>query len=263
MIADPYKVLGISPTATDAELKKAYRDLSKQWHPDQNPNNAAYAEEKFKEVQEAYRQIVDAREKGTSPYGSAGGYGQSYGSAGGYGQSYGSARQPYDESRDGDYQQQRGYADFRGYGAFGDFFNLWQRYSDQRRAEETAGESNEERAARNYINNGYYQEALNALNGVAEASRGARWYYYAGMASQGVGDNVRAMQYAQQATDLEPDNQTYATFLQRLRNGETFYAQQNRSYGFGMGNQSSSLCLSLCMANALCMLCGGRWMFCL
>ena len=123
MIADPYKVLGISPTATDAELKKAYRDLSKQWHPDQNPNNAAYAEEKFKEIQEAYRQIVDAREKGTSPYGpSSGGYSQSYG-------------QPYDESRDGDYQQQRGYADYRGFGAFGDFFNQWQRYSDQRRAE--------------------------------------------------------------------------------------------------------------------------------
>ena len=110
---------------------------------------------------------------------------------------------------------------------------------------------------------GDYQEALNALNGMPETSRGARWYYYAGMASQGVGDNVRAMQYAQQATDLEPDNQTYASFLQRLRNGGTFYAQRNQNYGFGMGGQNGSLCLSLCMANALCMLCGGRWMFCM
>lgn len=268
MIADPYKVLGISPSATDAELKKAYRDLSKKWHPDQNPNNTAYAEEKFKEVQEAYRQIVDAREKGTSPYGAQGGYGSGYGSGygQGFGQSYGAgygqgARQPYDESRDGDYQQQ-GYADYRGYGAFGDFFNQWQRYSEQRRAEETAGESNEERAARNYINNGYYNEALNALNGVPAANRGARWYYYAGLASQGVGDNVRAMQYARQATDLEPGNQTYAAFLQRLQNGGSFYARQNQNYGFGMGSQSSSLCLSLCMANALCALCGGRWVLC-
>ena len=50
---DPYKVLGVSPSATDEEVKKAYRNLSKKYHPDanvNNPNQDEY-EEKFKEVQ--------------------------------------------------------------------------------------------------------------------------------------------------------------------------------------------------------------------
>ena len=50
---DPYKVLGIAPGATDEEIKRAYRNLSRKYHPDANINNPdrAQAEEKFKEVQ--------------------------------------------------------------------------------------------------------------------------------------------------------------------------------------------------------------------
>ena len=49
MIADPYRILGIREDATDQELKKAYRDLSKKYHPDANPNDPKAAEEKPKE----------------------------------------------------------------------------------------------------------------------------------------------------------------------------------------------------------------------
>ena len=69
MITDPYSVLGVSEKTSDADLKKAYRELSKKWHPDANPGNTEAAEERFKEIQEAYRQIVDARARGTSAYG--------------------------------------------------------------------------------------------------------------------------------------------------------------------------------------------------
>ena len=61
---DPYKVLGVSYNATDDEIKKAYRKLSRKYHPDANvgnPNQAAY-EEKFKEVQQAYQIIMDQRQ---------------------------------------------------------------------------------------------------------------------------------------------------------------------------------------------------------
>lgn len=79
MIADPYKVLEVSPNASNDEIKKAYRDLSRKYHPDSYANNplSDLAEEKFKEVQEAYNQIMKERESGynggynqrTSPFG--------------------------------------------------------------------------------------------------------------------------------------------------------------------------------------------------
>ena len=61
---DPYSVLGISRDASDEEIKKAYRKLSRKYHPDANINNPnkAQAEEKFKEVQQAYEQIMKEKE---------------------------------------------------------------------------------------------------------------------------------------------------------------------------------------------------------
>lgn len=72
---DPYSVLGISRNATDEEVKKAYRKLSRKYHPDANINNPnkEQAEEKFKEVQQAYEQIMKEREGGAS-YGNFGGF---------------------------------------------------------------------------------------------------------------------------------------------------------------------------------------------
>ena len=83
---NPYEVLGISPNASDDEVKRAYRDMTRKYHPDANVNNplADLAEEKFKEVQEAYDEIMRQRAQGG--YQSNGGYqggGYSYNS--GYG----------------------------------------------------------------------------------------------------------------------------------------------------------------------------------
>lgn len=73
---DPYSILGVSRDATDEEIKKAYRRLSRKYHPDANINNPnkAQAEEKFKEIQQAYDQIMKEREYGTGS-GNYGGFG--------------------------------------------------------------------------------------------------------------------------------------------------------------------------------------------
>lgn len=85
---DPYEVLGVSQNASDEEIKKAYRNLARKYHPDNYQDNplADLAEEKMKEVNEAYDLITKSRSGGGNSYSS--GYGshayqsQSYSSSG-------------------------------------------------------------------------------------------------------------------------------------------------------------------------------------
>ena len=82
MINDPYKVLGIGRNATDAEVKEAYRNLAKKYHPDNYAGSpiADLASEKMKEINEAYDQIVKERKQGYS----SSGYQQNYQGYGNY-----------------------------------------------------------------------------------------------------------------------------------------------------------------------------------
>ena len=62
-MSDPYKVLGVSPNATDDEIKTAYRELAKKYHPDNYAESplADLASEKMKEINEAYDTIMNDR----------------------------------------------------------------------------------------------------------------------------------------------------------------------------------------------------------
>ena len=86
MLFRSYEVLGVSPDAGDNEIKKAYRELARKYHPDNYQNNplADLAEEKMKEINEAYDAITRVRSGGGSGY-SGGSATQSQGGGYGYG----------------------------------------------------------------------------------------------------------------------------------------------------------------------------------
>ena len=84
MIRDPYKVLGVSPDASDEEIKKAYRKLAKKYHPDLNPGDEEAAK-KMQEVNAAYEQIKNPEKAAGAAGGNGYGYGPyGYGNYGGY-----------------------------------------------------------------------------------------------------------------------------------------------------------------------------------
>lgn len=80
-MSDPYQVLGVSPSASDDEIKAAYRALAKQYHPDRN-NGSAEAERKMMQINDAYAQIVEMRKNGGSARGAYGGYDPGWGGSG-------------------------------------------------------------------------------------------------------------------------------------------------------------------------------------
>ena len=85
-MSDPYKVLGINPNASDEEVKRAYRELAKKYHPDNYTDNplADLAQEKMKEINEAYDTITRSRKGGSGGAGSYSSAGSAYQGAGAY-----------------------------------------------------------------------------------------------------------------------------------------------------------------------------------
>jgi len=240
MYFDPYQVLGVSPNASEEEIKKAYRALSRKYHPDANVNNPnkAQAEEKFKQVQAAYDQVMKMR--------TSGGGGGSYG---GYGDGSGSYRS-------GGYQSEsRGYQE--SYGGFDDFFGSFTGFGrgPYGNASQADNMPLEFRAATNYVNAGHYQEALNVLNRMDSSYRNAHWYFLRGLANSGLGNQMNALEDARTASSLEPNNMQYRSFLQQLQNGGRYYDTVSRNYRRDdlMGND---LCCSLCLLS-LCCPCNG------
>ena len=199
---NPYEVLGVSRDASDDEIKKAYRMLSRRYHPDANVNNPNKdaAEEKFKQVQQAYDQIMKERQEGTSY--------QSYGYS----------------------------------------------YSNRSQGNATGGISPELSAAANYINNGYYQQAMQALSGVPQSGRKGMWNYLAAVAQANMGNTVSARQYIDEAIRFEPANFQYRRIKDQLDSGQAWYSARGQTYRRPYANQSS-WCMEMLLLNLFCNLC--------
>ena len=220
MMTDPYSVLGVPATATDDEVKKAYRKMAKKYHPDANPGDRS-AEQKMKETNAAYDEIINRKN-----YSQTGGNTQQDPfSGGGFGGPFG------------------GYDPFGGFGSSGGY------------RQQTGYDQNESphmRAAGNYINNGRYAEAWNVLSNISE--KNARWYYYSAIANAGLENRVQAMQYATQAVSMDPNNLEYRSFLKQMQNPGQAYSDYGQKYT--MPNmQFGKYCLGLCLLQLLCYFC--------
>lgn len=212
-MADPYQVLGVDRDASDEEIKRAYRKLAKQYHPDTNPGDEAAAK-KMQEINDAYDQIKNpdrnrnqtSSGQGYNPYGQSG-YG--YGPFGG-----------------GYYQQRQSYG---------------QQYADSHL-----------QAAYNYILYRRYREALNVL-AQFQGERGAEWYYLSALANQGVGNQVTALEHMRRAVSMDPDNQEYLNALERMEHGgDTYRRQAGNFQGFDLRmNPCTTLCLCM-LCNRMC-----------
>ena len=81
MAKDYYGILGVPKNASDAEIKKAYRKLAMQYHPDRNPGKEKWANEKFKEINEAYGVLGDPQKRRQyDQFGTVGNIGDIFGS---------------------------------------------------------------------------------------------------------------------------------------------------------------------------------------
>lgn len=216
----PYDILGVAPDASEDEIKKAYRKLSRKYHPDANMNNPnkEQAEERFKEVQQAYDAIMNGKTND--------GYG-------GYGANYGGNR----------------YGGFGGFGGFGTNYGNQSAnsYGDDKDAQYL-------NAAMNYIRGGDYNSALRILSEIE--NRTGKWYYVAAIANYSFGNQATAMQYIQIAMKMEPGNMEYRQLYNTMQAGSSWYTTRSAEYGYpGSG---SNYCCNLCLMNlCLNMLCGG------
>ena len=229
-MTDPYQVLGVPRTASQDEIKKAYRKLALQYHPDRN-NGSKEAEDKMKEINEAYAMLTDPNYKPNNAAHSGG--------AGGYGSNPYGSWDPFGFG--GGYQQ-----------AGGPYQGGWQ----QRQAYDS--EPSEIKAARNYIMNGYYQQAINLLGQMN--TRSAEWYYLSAQANIGMGNRVTARDHARQAVQMDPDNFQYRLLLDQIESGGQAYRTQGHAFGMP-GGICSNPCLTCIAFNCLCNCCCGGMRF--
>ena len=229
MVTDPRKVLGVSETASQDEIKRAYRRKAKECHPDLHPNDPDAAK-KMNELNEAYDMLMNPekyanRQQQQNPYGGNPYGGNPYG-----GSSYGG----------------------NPYGSYGG--NSYGGQQQVNPPQEQAGDSEPVRAAIRDILAGRYASACSILQNVPSTGRNARWYYLSGVANHGAGNQIQALEHMKRAVQLSPNNATYQALLRQYQQaGQTY--QTNASGYNTWAMDPSKLCMSLCFLQMFCPLC--------
>lgn len=233
-MTDPYVVLGVSSTATDDEIKTAYRNLARKYHPDnyaEAPDLADLASEKMKEVNEAYDTIVTDRKNGGSrstSSSSGGSYNSSnYGSSTGY--------------------KSSGYNPTAG-GAYSNTYSTTTGFPDIRKL----------------IMSNRFADAEQLLDAVSQERRNAEWNFLKGTVLYRRGWLEQAYTYLQTAVKLDPNNSEFRAAYnqaQQMRSGKMggYKAGSNSNNG---GCDICSMCCGLLCADSCCECFGGDIISC-
>ena len=248
MISDPHAVLGVSKNATQEEIKKAYRQCAKKYHPDLHPNDPD-ATRKMNEANEAYDMLMNP-EKYAAKRAEQERQQQARQNASGY---YGGQR-----TYSGGYQGGAGNSSYGGYTDF-DFedifgFGFGSSSSAGMHPQAQPGDSVTVQKAISLINARRYQEAINLLMTVASVSRNARWHYLSALANNGLGNKILATEQMQKAVQLDPNNRMYHQLLQQFRRAGQTYEQNARGFDMQAMNMQK-ICMGLCIARMCCCRC--------
>lgn len=221
---NPYDVLGIREGASEEEIKKAYREVVKKYHPDQYRDNplSKLAEEKLKEANEAYDYLL----KNQSSSYSNNPYGNQYGN-------------PYSSSGDNAY----GNNDDSYYG------------SDYNSDDEA-----DYKKAASFINSGNISAAESILDRMQ--NRSDRWYYLKGLVFMQRGWYDQAYSHISTAASMNPSNFEYRNTLNKLNRTGGAYRRNAYGMGYRQGPDLCTVCQCLWCSDCCCECAGGDLIDC-
>lgn len=202
---NPYEILGVSENASDEEIKKAYRKLAKQYHPDNYTDNPLkeLADEKMKEINDAYDTIQKMRATGA-------------GQQGGF---YGNGTQ-------------------------------------------ANGQENGYTRIRRLISAGRINEAETLLGGIPAADRNAEWHFLMSLVLYRKGWLQDARNEINAACNMDPYNQEYRSFQQRMSSGAYSSPYSNMNTNHTQQCSGCDVCQALLCADCCCECMGGDCIRC-